>query len=125
MRARQPLQHHAAERHAEPGAEQRTAVEDEIRGVALSFGEEIGDQGKDDRRETRLADRDPDRRGEQAAEAVLKGEERGRQRPAGDAEREQKPAPEPVDRKSVVSGKSVSVSVNIGGRRSIKKKTTC
>src|SRR3546814_19787044 len=29
------------------------------------------------------------------------------------------------DRKSVVSGKSVSVRVYLGGRRTIKKKTTC
>src|SRR3546814_20043814 len=29
----------------------------------------------------------------------------------------------PADRKSVVSGKSVSVRVDLGGRRSIKKKT--
>src|SRR3546814_17506642 len=31
---------------------------------------------------------------------------------------------EPVDRKSVVSGKSVSVRVSLGGRRSIQKKKT-
>src|SRR3546814_12815255 len=31
---------------------------------------------------------------------------------------------EPADRKSVVSGKSVSVRVDLGGRSSIKKKTT-
>src|SRR3546814_19328106 len=32
--------------------------------------------------------------------------------------------PPSIDRKSVVSGKSVSVRVDLGGRRSIKKKNT-
>src|SRR3546814_15003422 len=34
------------------------------------------------------------------------------------------PPPPPADRKSVVQGKSVSVRVDFGGRRSIKKKNT-
>src|SRR3546814_8318189 len=43
MRLRQSLQHRATERHAEPRAEQRPAIEDEIRAVPLPFGkQEIG-----------------------------------------------------------------------------------
>src|SRR3546814_20939730 len=34
------------------------------------------------------------------------------------------PSVDPTDRKSVVSGKSVSVRVDLGGRRIIKKKNT-
>src|SRR3546814_12558923 len=45
----------------------------------------------------------------------------GAKRQAPEARRPQRQAPIGIDRKSVVSGKSVSVSVDLGGRRNIKK----
>ena len=95
-RPREPLQQGATKRHAEPRAEQRAAVKDEVRGVALPLGEQVGDQRENDRREPRLADRDTDRRHEQATETVLERAEPSRERPAGDAERKDQAAAEAI-----------------------------
>src|SRR3546814_19906906 len=47
---------------------------------------------------------------------------RGMRRSAGGRGQGRSAKPTPTDRKSVVSGKSVSVRVDLGGRRIIKKK---
>src|SRR3546814_15396199 len=52
-----------------------------------------------------------------------RGEQPHRIQHQGDGRDGQRPV-HPLDRKSVVEGKSVSVRVDLGGRRSIKKKTT-
>ncbi len=66
VRCCEPLEHRAPERHPEPCAEQRAAIEDKIRGVPLLLRKNrSGGSGQDDRRKPGLANRDPDRRGEQ------------------------------------------------------------
>src|SRR3546814_13023201 len=66
----------------------------------------------------RSADRTRPARAGQGAEGARRPPQRGCGRRVGSLSRRQKP----LDRKSVVSGKSVSVRVDLGGRRNIKKK---